>query len=71
VGEGLLGQGAVAEGGHLGVQVGADPGDLGLGDAGVGAQRADQVVDLAGAHAVQVGLHHHREQRLINPPAAL
>jgi hypothetical protein len=28
------------------------------------------VVDLAGRHAVQVGLHHHREQRLIHPPAA-
>ena len=46
--EGLLGQRAAPEGGDLGVPVGADPGDLGLGDAAVGAQGADQVVDLAG-----------------------
>jgi hypothetical protein len=44
--ESLLGQGAVAEGGDLGVQIGADPGHLGLGDAGVRAQGADQIVDL-------------------------
>jgi hypothetical protein len=48
VGERGLGQRAVAEGGHFLVEVGADPGDLGLGDAGVRAQRADQIVDLAG-----------------------
>ena len=38
--------------------------------AAVGAQGADQVVDLAGRDAVQVGLHHHGEQRLIHPTAA-
>jgi hypothetical protein len=71
VGKGMLGQAAVAEGGHFLIQVGADPGDLGLGDAGVGAQRAHQVVDLARGDAVQIGLHHHGEQRLVDPPAAL
>jgi hypothetical protein len=30
------------EGGDVGVEVGADPADLGLGDADVGAQRAHQ-----------------------------
>ena len=44
---------------------------LGLGDAGVRAERLDQVVDLPRADAVQVGLHHHREQRLIDPPPPL
>jgi hypothetical protein len=30
-----------------------------------------QVIDLARGSAVQVGLHHHREQTLINPAASL
>jgi hypothetical protein len=29
------------------------------------------VVDLAGGHAVQVGLHHNREQRLVDAAAPL
>jgi hypothetical protein len=53
------------------VEVGADAADLVLAGAAVGAKRPDQVVDLAGAHAVQVGLHHHRELGLIHPPAPL
>ena len=48
----LVGQAAVAERAHLGIQVGADPAHFGLGDAGVGAEGFDQVVDLAGGHAV-------------------
>jgi hypothetical protein len=71
VGKRRLGQGAVAEGGDFLVQVGADPRDLALGDASVGTQRPHQVVDLPGGDAVQVGLHHHGEQRLVDPPAAL
>ena len=60
------------ERGDLGVEVGADPRHLGLGDPGVRAQRVDQVVDLAGADVpVHVGLHHHREQRLVDPAAPL
>jgi hypothetical protein len=51
--EDLAGQGAVPERGHLGVEVGADPAHFGLGDAAVGAKRADRVVDFAGADAVQ------------------
>jgi hypothetical protein len=34
-------------------------------------QGGDEVVDLAGAHAVHVGLHHHREQRPVDAPAPL
>jgi hypothetical protein len=71
VGEQLAGQGAVSEGRHLAVEVGADAAHLGFGDAAVGAQGADQVVDLAGGDPVQVGLHHHREQRLVDPAAPL
>jgi hypothetical protein len=48
VGKRGLGQRPVPEGTHFFVEVGADPAHLGLGDAGVGAQRADQIVDLAG-----------------------
>ncbi len=69
--ERLVGQRPVGERTDLGVQIGADPADLTLADAGVGTQRADQVIDLARGDAVQIGLHHHREQRLINPPPAL
>jgi hypothetical protein len=36
---------------NLKVEVGADPGDLGLGDPRVGAQGFDEVVDLAGRDA--------------------
>jgi hypothetical protein len=37
----------------------------------VGTKGADQVIDLAGADAVQIRLHDHREQGLIDPAAAL
>jgi hypothetical protein len=53
------------------IQVGADPADLAIADAGVRAQGADEVIDLAVAHTVQMGLHHHREQRLVDPSAPL
>ena len=59
----------VPERGDLSVEVLADPAHLGLGDPGVRAQGLDQVIDLAGGHPVQVGLHHHGEQGLIDPPA--
>jgi hypothetical protein len=70
VGKRGVGQGSVPEAGHFGVEIGADTGDLELADAGVGAERLDQIVDRPGQDAVQVGLHHHREQRLIHPPPA-
>ena len=71
VGVGDLGQGPVPERPDLLIEVRADPRDLGLADPGVGAQGLDQVVDLPGRDPVQVGLHHHREQRLVDPPPTL
>jgi hypothetical protein len=69
--EHLAGQRPIPKRANLGVQVGADAGDLAFADAAVGTKRPHQVVDLAGGDAMQVGLHHHREQRLIDPPAPL
>ena len=65
------GQGPVPERADLLVEVRADPRHLGLADPGVRAQRLDQVVDLPGRDPVQVGLHDHREQRLVDPAPAL
>jgi hypothetical protein len=53
------------------VQVGADPRDLGLGDSGVGSEGFDQVIDGAGGHAVDIGLHDDRVQSLVDAPASL
>ena len=39
--------------------------------SGVSTESFDQIVDFAGRGAVQVGLHHHREQALIDSAAAL
>ena len=69
IGEALPGQRAVLDGADLAVQVGADPADLALADAAVGPERPDQVVDLAGAHPMQVGLHDDGEQGLVDPAA--
>ena len=71
VGGVLRGKGAVAELGHLSVQTCADPGHFRLGDPGISAGGFDEVVDFPGRDAVDVGLHHDREQRLVHPPAAL
>ena len=38
-------------------------------DAGVDAHRGDEVVDGAGGDAVDVGLHDHRVERLVDAPA--
>ena len=53
------------------IELGADAAHLGLGDPGLEAERGDEVVDLAGAHAMHVGLHHHREQRPVDPAPPL
>lgn len=62
-------QAAGAEGSDDLVQSAADTRDLGLGDARVDAQRGNQVIDSAGRHAGDVGLHHHRVQRLVDATA--
>ncbi len=66
-----VGQGPIGERGDLSVQVHADPRHLGLGDPGNRAQGLDQVVDLAHARPGHVRLHDDREQRLVDPAAAL
>jgi hypothetical protein len=66
-----VGQRAGPEHRDVGVQLGADPGDLGLGNAGVHAQGLDQVIDLAGGGAVHIGLHDHRQQGPVDAPARL
>lgn len=68
---GLIRERSVAERGDVLVQVRADPRHLGLRDAGIRAERFDEVVDLPGRDAVDVRLHHDREQRLVNPAAPL
>ena len=40
-----------------------------LGDPRVDAEGGDEVIDLAGGDAVDVGLHHHREQGPVDAPA--
>lgn len=59
------------ERGDVLVQVRADPPHLGPADSRVCAERLDQVIDLARADAEHVGLHHDREQGLIDPATAL
>ena len=66
-----LAQVAVAERGHFPVQIRTNPGHFGLGDASVGAEGLDQVVDFPGRDAVEVGLHHDGEQGLVDPPTLL
>jgi hypothetical protein len=53
------------------VELPADPGDLGLADPRPGAQGGDEIVDLAGRDAVDVGLHHHRVEGPVDPPAPI
>ncbi|MCS3842375.1 hypothetical protein HDC95_000640 [Microbacterium sp. AK031] len=66
-----VGEGPVAERDNILVQVRADPRHLGFGDAGVRAERFHEVIDLASAHTVNIGLHDHREHGLINTAAPL
>jgi hypothetical protein len=54
-----------------GVELGADPAHLALADPGVDAQGGDEVVDLARADAVDVGLHDHRPEGPVDPPPRL
>jgi hypothetical protein len=48
----------------------AQPADLGLRDA-VDPQRLDEIIDLARAHALDVGLDHDRVQRSLGAPTRL
>ncbi len=53
------------------IQPSTDPCCLRRGVPRVDTQRGDQVVDGAGRHPGDVGLDHHRRQRLVDPPAGL
>jgi hypothetical protein len=64
--KGRCGPGAGAERGDNLVEAGADPRYFGLADGGVDAERGDQVVDRPGGGTVDVGLNHHRIQRLVD-----
>ena len=61
---------AAAEGVDLGVQPGADAADLALGQVGY-PQRADQLLDAAGADTANIGLLHHAQQRALGATARL
>ena len=66
-----MAEGPVAERVDTFIQPGADPRDFGLRDAGIDAHRGDEVIDGAGGHAVDVGLHDHRVERLVDAAAGL
>ncbi len=68
VGEDGVIQRPLLERGQFLVQLAADAGDLGLGDPAVRTQGFDQVIDRAGRDTVHVCLHHHGEQRPVDPP---
>ena len=61
----------VTERGDFTIQIRANTGHFGLGDAGVGAEGLDQVVDLPGRDAVEVSLHYDGEQGLVHAAAPL
>ena len=62
-------QRALQEGLHLGVEALADAAHLRFGDAALTAQRHHQLVHLACGDSGDVGLHHHRPQGPVDPPA--
>ncbi len=70
VGEREVVEGAGAPERDLGVELRADPADLALADPGA-PHRDHQVVDPAGAHPFDVGLHDDRVQRHVDPPAGV
>ena len=63
-------QGPVAPGRHQLIQLGADPGDLGLGQAG-DAHGLGDVLDPPGRDALDIALGHDRGQGPLGPPPRL
>ena len=59
----------VQEGLHLGIEALADAAHLRFGNAALTAQRHHKFIHLAGGDAGDVGLHHHRPQGTVHPPA--
>ena len=62
---------AISENGDVLVESHANTRHLGLGDTAVRTESLDEVIDLAGRDPVPISLHHHGEQRLIDPAASL
>ena len=71
VDERLVIQSSGAQHGDIDVDLLADPRHRRLADTGVATECLDEVVDLAGARAADVGGHDHRPQRLVDPAARL
>ena len=71
VGERGVVQGAGAERADHLIEPGADPGHLGLGDPGSPPRATTRSSTRAGGDPVDVGLHHHRVQGLVDPPPRL
>jgi len=71
VGEGGVLQRAGAKRADRLVELGADPRHLGLADPRVGAERDDEIIHAARGDSVDVGLHHHRVQRLVDASTGL
>ena len=71
IGEWLVVQPPAAEHRHVVVDGFADPRHRRLADAGVTAERLDQVIDLPGGGAGDVGAHDHRPQGLVDASARL
>ena len=61
----------VAERRQFLVELGADAAHLGLGDPALHPERRHEIIDLAGRHAVHVGLHDHGEEGPVDAPTAL
>ncbi len=64
-------EGPVAEGVEVPVELCADAGHLGAADPRGDPEGGDEVVDLPRRDAVDVGLHHHREQGPVDASAPL
>lgn len=69
--EGRVPERSVAELGHHRVELGADPADLALADPGIDAQGDHQVVHLARADTVDIGLHDDRPEGPVDAPAGV
>jgi hypothetical protein len=60
-----------AEGADRLIELRADARDLGLADPRIGAERDHEVVHAARRDAVDVGLHHHHVERLVDAASGL
>ena len=69
--EGDVAERSVTELGHHRIELPTDPGHLAFADSGIDAQGGHEVVDLAGADTVDVGLHDDRPEGPVDPPPRL